>query len=381
MTKKLLTFLTLLTLFFGVGWAAEVTFTTSDFSGQGTSGSGSNITATHSPITISSDLGYGTDAHIRIYGGGKITISSTAGNIINISITCTANGDSNYGPGKLSGTGYTAGTGKIGLWQGSAASVSLSAKAQVRITQVKVTTETGGTTPTNFSLTLPTGLTGGTVTATGYSDLTAIPSGTSMTVTANPSSDSYELDWMKANGTEVSNPYNFNIIANTTITAAFKEKSVTPGGDGYFITFGDNGTDANTATTASILKSEYTITGVEYVDSYEISNFVAKGETGLKFASNKNPGTLTINLSAAGQAINAQKVIVKAYGSNKTMNVTINNGTSVSKTVTSSYADYEFDANGTISTIAIHAAKENAIHVKSIEIVVCKSSVKVPVIL
>ncbi len=256
------------------------------------------------------------------------------------------------------------------VWSGTATSeLVITAKAQCRVNKIDITTTSGGSTPTNYALTLPTGLTGGTVTATGYSDLTAIPSGTSMTVTATPSSDSYELDWMKANGTEVSNPYNFNITENTIITAAFKEKSVTPGGDGYFITFGDNGTDANTATTASILKSEYTITGVEYVDSYEISNFVAKGETGLKFASNKNPGTLTINLSAAGQAINAQKVIVKAYGSNKTMNVTINNGTSVSKTVTSSYADYEFDANGTISTIAIHAAKENAIHVKSIEIV------------
>lgn len=80
----------------------------------------------------------------------------------------------------------------------------------------------GGDTPqpTTYSLTLPTGLTGGTVTATGASDLTAIPSGTNITVTATPATG-YTLDYMKANGTEVQNPYTFAIAENTTITAAF----------------------------------------------------------------------------------------------------------------------------------------------------------------
>ena len=370
MTKKLLTFLTLLTLFFGVGWAEETTFTLTGGSG------GTASTYTQGSITLSFAKGSGSNdpkaynESVRFYNKNTLSINTTTGTITKVVLTFTTDNYSLQTNECIANSGsyrfdsdYTE-----GIWTGNSSSLILTSNksSQARISKAVVTVSS---TVSSYTLTLPTGLTGGTVTATGASDLTAIPSGTSMTVTATPSSDSYELDWMKANGTDVSNPYTFNITANTTITAAFKEKSVTPGGDGYFITFGDNGTDATTATTASILKSEYTITGVEYVDSYEISNFVAKGETGLKFASNKNPGTLTINLSAAGQAINAQKVIVKAYGSNKTMNVTINNGTSVSKTVTSSYADYEFDANGTISTIAINAAKENAIHVKSIEIV------------
>ena len=88
---------------------------------------------------------------------------------------------------------------------------------------ITITYETSGTTPqptTTYSLTLPTGLTGGSVTSNYSGDLTAIPENTSITVTATPSTG-YELDWMKANGTEVQNPYTFAIAENTTITAAF----------------------------------------------------------------------------------------------------------------------------------------------------------------
>ena len=56
-------------------WAEEASFTPSDFSGQGTSGSGSAISATVSNVTFACDKGYGT-TQIRCYSGGKITISS-----------------------------------------------------------------------------------------------------------------------------------------------------------------------------------------------------------------------------------------------------------------------------------------------------------------
>ena len=57
-------------------WADTVTFGTADFSGQGTSGSGSVITATKSGVTFTCDKGYGT-SEIRCYSGGDITISSS----------------------------------------------------------------------------------------------------------------------------------------------------------------------------------------------------------------------------------------------------------------------------------------------------------------
>ena len=229
MTKKLLTFLTLLTLFFGVGWAAEVTFTPSNFSGQGTSSTGSTISATVDGITFASDKGYYySESRINIYSGGTITISSTVGNIINISITCTGSGTGNYGPSKLSGTGYTAGTGQIGLWQGSAASVSLSANAQVRITQVKVTTETSGST-TTYSLT-GTGDNGTVTFSVGGSAVTSAAAGATVTATATANTGYEFSSW-----TQPTNVTNWSASGNTasftmpaapvTVSATFEESS------------------------------------------------------------------------------------------------------------------------------------------------------------
>ena len=82
--------------------------------------------------------------------------------------------------------------------------------------------ETSGTTPepTYFSLTLPTGLTGGSVTSNYSGDLTQIASGTSITVTATPATG-YTLEYMKANGVNVENPFTFSISEDTEITASF----------------------------------------------------------------------------------------------------------------------------------------------------------------
>ena len=51
-------------------------FAPGDFSGQGTSGTGSAISATVDDVTFACDKGYGT-TQIRCYSGGKITISSS----------------------------------------------------------------------------------------------------------------------------------------------------------------------------------------------------------------------------------------------------------------------------------------------------------------
>lgn len=57
-------------------WGDEATFAPSNFSGQGTSGTGSAISATVGGVTFACDKGYGT-TQIRCYTGGKITISSS----------------------------------------------------------------------------------------------------------------------------------------------------------------------------------------------------------------------------------------------------------------------------------------------------------------
>ena len=59
-------------------WATDPTasFAPADFSGQGTSGTGSAISATNSTVTFACDKGYGT-TQIRCYSGSKITISSS----------------------------------------------------------------------------------------------------------------------------------------------------------------------------------------------------------------------------------------------------------------------------------------------------------------
>ena len=119
--------------------SVEVEFASTDFEGQGTGGSGSSITKTTDGVTVASDKGYGASGHVRVYSGGKITISSTS-TIKKVEITCTASGTSNNGPGKLSGTGYTY-SGSVGTWTGSANTVELSATAQVRFTKIVVTYE------------------------------------------------------------------------------------------------------------------------------------------------------------------------------------------------------------------------------------------------
>lgn len=266
--KKLLTFLTLLTLFFGVSWAAEQHVTLS-WAGNGDSDSNSKLTTSN---VLSSDGFYDGDENIAtcvtanyLYAGKagkglKVGASSSQGEL---EVTIQPSLKPTRVVFKVSAYSETKDVTVYAKLNSGTAENLLTKSTNVTLTDVELemdgnTTLTrvyvhssryaylksitiyyddeGGDdpTPTTYSLILPTGLTGGTVTATGASDLTKIPSGTRMTVTATPSDDTYELNWMKANDTEITSPYTFNITENTTITAAFKEKSTTPTGDYLF---------------------------------------------------------------------------------------------------------------------------------------------------
>lgn len=122
---------------------SKAVFSTADYSGQGTSGSGSAVSSTKSNITVASDKGYCDGSnHVRVYSGGKITVTAAGGKTIKkIEITSTATGTSNYGPAKLSAASGYSYSGKVGTWTGSASSVTLNATAQFRFTDVVVTYE------------------------------------------------------------------------------------------------------------------------------------------------------------------------------------------------------------------------------------------------
>ena len=88
--KRLAIVLTML-LIVGIGqaWGATAEFAPTNFSGQGTSGTGSKISATVNGVTFACDKGYGTTP-FRCYSGSTITISSS-NTITAISFTFSEN--------------------------------------------------------------------------------------------------------------------------------------------------------------------------------------------------------------------------------------------------------------------------------------------------
>ena len=56
---------------------ADVVFTSADFNGQGTSGTGSEVTATKDGVTFTCDKAFGDQYGVRCYKNGILTISST----------------------------------------------------------------------------------------------------------------------------------------------------------------------------------------------------------------------------------------------------------------------------------------------------------------
>lgn len=122
-------------------WADTVTFDASSDMGSvstnGVTSGGDQVIKGGITITSSNGL-MGNGTNYRVYQDGTFTITSTVGNITKIEFTCTASGTSNYGPSKLSATGYTY-SGTVGTWTGNASSVTLTASAQCRATQIVVT--------------------------------------------------------------------------------------------------------------------------------------------------------------------------------------------------------------------------------------------------
>ena len=233
--KKLLTFLTLLTLFFTTVSAATKTATLTS-SNLGLTSSYTTKTVTVENISYSySNLMRSTSSPYPIQAAANsgLIYNTTAypGDIVSVAITHSGTARSTTISGSSNGTDWTevaTGSGSVtGDFSGKGYKyfkITRGANAAYW-TQIVITYEEGGSTPepTTYSLTLPTGLTGGTVTSNYSGDLTKIASGTSITVTATPATG-YTLEYMKANGVNVENPFTFAIEGDTEITASFVQE-------------------------------------------------------------------------------------------------------------------------------------------------------------
>lgn len=136
--------------------SGEVTFD-ADVDNEGVGTDSNNATAysvTKNGVTMTVSSGilgtYNNENHYRVYKNQTLTLTSTAGNIVKVEFTCTANDDAKYGPGCFTAsTGDYTWSGPVGTWTGSASEVVFTATTnQVRATQVVVTLgEGGGETP------------------------------------------------------------------------------------------------------------------------------------------------------------------------------------------------------------------------------------------
>ena len=136
----------MLALGVGNAWGETVTFTPDNCTNW--TSSQAEQTQTIDGITLHS-TGAANNTQLRLYSGATHTFTSTVGNITSILFTCTANGTNNYGPGKMTGDGYVAGSEKTGEWTGNSAEVTLTG-GQSRCTSIVVTytpSSGGGETP------------------------------------------------------------------------------------------------------------------------------------------------------------------------------------------------------------------------------------------
>ena len=112
-------------------WATDVTFTPGTDTGDNTV-TKNNVTV---ELTTMSNSSY-----YQIYANSTGTISCSVGNITKIEFTCTASGTAKYGPGNAStDVGTYAYSENTGTWTGSAASVTISTTAQIRMSSLTVT--------------------------------------------------------------------------------------------------------------------------------------------------------------------------------------------------------------------------------------------------
>lgn len=224
----------------GNAWGETVTFTTNAYNGKGgASGSGGIATATISGVTLSSTKAYYTEAHIREYSGGTITLSSE-NKITQIEITSTASGTSSYGPGKISLKSGCNGTysysGTVGTWKynSGANEIVFNCDAQFRWTKMVVTYESS--TPTARTVTFDAGTNG----TCSTNSLTEASAGAGVTLPSCTPHTNYTFVGWSTSSTPSSADAgtagaNYKPSADCTLYAYYTYQAPT-----YTVTLGDN---------------------------------------------------------------------------------------------------------------------------------------------
>lgn len=179
-----------------------------------------------------------------------------------------------------------------------------------------------------------------------WSDYFTLVSGSRVETGSNP----YYLE-LKADGgsiTLTSAKYEF-----TCVTNADAESQDTSGH--YDITFKANGSDGTNAISGQSVLDEIQ-SGASYVSSVSSASRVYSGASGLKLGASSNAGSVTFDLSTAGQ-VEATTIVVNAklYNSSKSATLSVNSQTAQS--VSSSFSDLEFDINSSITSISLSSSK------------------------
>lgn len=292
-----------------VGAQTTVTFTAGTEKGS-TNGNGTPDSVSKAGITIScTDAAFATDQY-RFYQGSTTTISSTVGNITKVVFTCTASGNSKYGPGNFSkkvAVGSYTFKDNVGTWTGDAASFTIYASNQVRATKIEVTYNPSGTTTKkspelSFSETTATAKVGESFTAPTLSN----PYNLAVTYTSSDET----VATVASDGTV--SPLK---AGTTTITASSAETDEYAAGSASYtltvtanVTTTGDGTEANPYTVADVIA----LNAAGALPSDEVS---VKGIISEVGDFKKKYGELTYYISDDGTTTNPLEVY-QGYGLN-----------------------------------------------------------------
>ncbi len=154
--KKILTFLLTALLTFGVGWAAEVTMTMSDYYPSSASTSAGTITEGDVTIAFAKGNGsidpmyYTSGKAIRFYASNTMTISVNNATISKVEVTFnTENFAGQAGTWSVTeGIWSSSNSNLVGTWSGSASSITFTnGSNQVRFNKITITYTSGDTPP------------------------------------------------------------------------------------------------------------------------------------------------------------------------------------------------------------------------------------------
>lgn len=312
-------------------WATVVTFSPSDFTGQGTSGIGSPISATVDGVTFSCGKGYGT-TQIRCYSGSSITISSSSSTITKIEFT-------------FSGS-YTGGL-ETSYTDLSTTSWNKTLSGQARIMQLVVTLEESSTPSISADdVTLAYDATSGVISynitnPVGGASVSASSSDDWISNVAVNSSDSKVTFDVTTNEASTSRTGTITLsYGNGSETLATKNVTVTQGYPDYvplpFEWEGGSSSDltAITGVTANGLGSDYVSGNAPYLIKLDGTGDYIQFKTnekpvkviiGVKMIGGGNTSTITVQASSDGETFTDIEELVISGAQNDELTLSTNN--------------------------------------------------------